>query len=214
MKNETKIDGVALLRSISQRQQDPEGAKNSFALFASYFEPKVMKYAEIQAHKMGLSDDDAFEAVQCAFAKVWSYPSFNKEKSHCKKEENGIIVWLKKIIASQLFEYSKKGVCYQQNEEEDLSVIEDSVSFVDYCCVDGTTEEKIEYVQQLESVISKLGEKHKIVFLTYRAYESNGKKLPRKLLNKLRVRLGNISQTTIRVYKSEAYKALGLKTKN
>ena len=52
-----------------------------------------------------------------------------------------------------------------------------------------------------------LDEKHRIIYLTYKAYQTRGKKLPRTLLDKLRKRLG-VTQTTIRVYKKEACELL------
>ena len=49
-----------------------------------------------------------------------------------------------------------------------------------------------------------LSEKHKIVYLTYKAYENTGKKnLPRSVGKKLRDKL-NLVQNSIQVYKKEA----------
>lgn len=63
------------------------------------------------------------------------------------------------------------------------------------------------YVMALERKIFGLDEKHKIIYLTYKAYQTRGKKLPRTLLEKLRKRLG-VSHETIRVYKKEACEAI------
>ena len=43
-----------------------------------------------------------------------------------KNEENAIINWLIKIAVSQMYDYSKKGVCAQITPEEDLSIIENA----------------------------------------------------------------------------------------
>lgn len=202
-----------LLRNIAQKDKDLEKAKESLALFASYFEPKLQVYAEVQAKNLGYPEKVAFEAIQCTFAKVWKYPTFDMKKSRCKDEEIAIIVWLKNIVASQMNDYVKKGVCTQQTEEEDLSVIEDSESFVDCFPVDLPMERKIALVQAMDKKISVLDEKHRIIYLTYKAYSTRGKKLQRRLLEKLRKRLG-LTQTTVRVYKKEAYDLLGDKTDN
>lgn len=77
---------------------------------------------------------------------------------------------------------------------------------------DISPDEKMKLVLAFDAKLSALDEKHKIIYLTYKAYESRGKKLPRKLLSKLRERLG-VSQTTVRVYKREAYMALNDKSK-
>ena len=63
------------------------------------------------------------------------------------------------------------------------------------------------YVEALEKKLSVLDEKHRIIYLTYKAYQKSGKKLPRKLLEKLRKRL-NLSQITVRVYKKQACEAI------
>ena len=99
-----------------------------------------------------------------------------------------------------MFDYVKKGICTQQSNEEDLSVIETSEEFVDYHIRDYPIEEKLMLIQAMNQKISSLDEKHRIIYLTYKAYETQGKKLPRRLLEKLRVRLC-VTQVTIRVYK-------------
>lgn len=71
----------------------------------------------------------------------------------------------------------------------------------------------MELVLAFNKKLSLLDDKHRIIYLTYKAYELSGKKLPRRLLSKLRKRLG-ISQTTIRVYKREAYMMLNDKPEN
>lgn len=207
------IDGVVLLQLIGDKN-DMEKAKDSLALFSAYFEEKIRTYAEVQASHLKLTETEAFQAMQCAFVKVWKYPySFDMNKSHCKDEETAIIVWLKSIVASQLFEYAKKGYCADQTEEEDLSVVENTESFVEYHMPNISNDEKMRLVLAFDKKFSTLDEKHRIIYLTYKAYESRGKKLPRRLLEKLRKRLG-ISQTTIRVYKREAYMTLNDKPKS
>lgn len=201
------IDGVALLKSINDKN-DLKKAKDSLTLFTTYFEDKIRTFAEVQASHLGLTEAAAFHALQCAFVKVWKYPySFNMKKSHCKDEETAIIIWLKSIVASQLFEYAKKGNCVDQTEEEDLSVIENAQSFVEYHMPDISPEKKMKLVLAFNKKLSILDERHRIIYLTYKAYELRGKKLPRRLLSKLRDRL-RISQATVRVYKREAYIAL------
>lgn len=202
------IDGIALLKLIGDKN-DRERAKDSLALFTAYFEENIRAYAEVQASHLGLTETEAFQAIQCAFVKVWKYPySFDMEKSRSKDEETAIIIWLKRIVASQLFEYAKNGYCADQTEEEDLSVIENVQSFVEYHMPGISSDKKIGLVQAFDKRLSVLDEKHKIVYLTYKAYEQAGKKLPRRLLEKLRKRLG-LTQATVRVYKMEAYRALG-----
>lgn len=204
----SNVDGVSLLHIIANKKDNPQAAKDAFSLFVSYFESKIKTAVEISAIKYGYDENVAFEAIICAFNKVWLYQSFDMRKSRCKNEEDAIIIWLINIAVSQMHQYTKKGECAQIREEEDLSVIEDSHTFVDtYKIVDLDPEKKMELVLALDQKMSILDEKHRIIYLTYKAYQTRGKKLPRNLLDKLRKRLG-VTQITIRVYKREACEAL------
>jgi len=60
------------------------------------------------------------------------------------------------------------------------------------------------HYQAVQKALSNFSEKHKVIFLTYKAYEFDGNKLPRHLLDSLRSTL-NLSQATIRSYKKEVY---------
>lgn len=207
-KKEYTVDGVHLLHLIANKDVDLEEAKNALFLFTSYFESKLYKPIEIIARNYGYDENVAFEAIQCAFNKVWLSKSFDLKKARCKNEENAIINWLIKIAVSQMYDYSKKGVCAQITPEEDLSIIENAGDYANVIhAYEFDSERKMELVIAFNKKISVLDEKHRIIYLTYKAYQMSGKKLPRKLLTKLRIRLG-LTQTTVRVYKKEACETL------
>lgn len=201
------VNGVRLLQAIANKNEDMDAAARALALFSSYFENKISVFAEIHASKLGYDDVVAFEAIQCAFNKVWMYPSFDMKKSRFKDPEKAIVAWLMGIVSSQMHQFSQKGECAQISPEEDLSVIENSEDFVNLHVSELDMETKMERVMALDNKLSTLDEKHRIIYLTYKAYQTRGKKLPRTLLEKLRKRL-NITQTTIRVYKREACETL------
>lgn len=207
-KDSQKVDGVKLIRIIANRNIDEEAARKAFYLFVSYFEIKIKKRVEILALKYGYNENVAFEAIRCAFNKVWLYPTFDMGKSSCTNEENAIIIWLVKIAFSQMCQFTRTGECARISEEEDLSVIENTEDFVDSFQVAGLEPlEKMQLIEIMEKKLSLLDEKHRIIYLTYKAYQKSGKKLPRKLLEKLRKRLG-LSQNAIRVYKKQACEAI------
>lgn len=207
-KDSQKVDGVKLIRIIANRNIDEEAARKAFDLFVSYFEIKIKKRVEILALKYGYNENVAFEAIRCAFNKVWLYPTFDMGKSSCTNEENAIIIWLVKIAFSQMCQFTRTGECARISEEEDLSVIENTEDFVDSFQVAGLDPlEKMQLIEIMEKKLSLLDEKHRIIYLTYKAYQRSGKKLPRKLLEKLCKRLG-LSQSAIRVYKKQACEAI------
>lgn len=207
-KDSQKVDGVKLIRIIANRNIDEEAARKAFYLFVSYFEIKIKKRVEILALKYGYNENVAFEAIRCAFNKVWLYPTFDMGKSSCTNEENAIIIWLVKIAFSQMCQFTRTGECARISEEEDLSVIENTEDFVDsFQVAELDPLEKMQLIEIMEKKLSLLDEKHRIIYLTYKAYQRSGKKLPRKLLEKLRKRLG-LSQSAIRVYKKQACEAI------
>lgn len=207
-KDSQKVDGVKLIRIIANRNIDEEAARKAFYLFVSYFEIKIKKRVEILALKYGYNENVAFEAIRCAFNKVWLYPTFDMGKSSCTNEENAIIIWLVKIAFSQMCQFTRTGECARISEEEDLSVIENTEDFVDSFQVAGLDPlKKMQLIEIMEKKLSLLDEKHRIFYLTYKAYQRSGKKLPRKLLEMLRKRLG-LSQSAIRVYKKQACEAI------
>lgn len=207
-KDSQKVDGVKLIRIIANRNIDEEAARKAFYLFVSYFEIKIKKRVEILALKYGYNENVAFEAIRCAFNKVWLYPTFDMGKSSCTNEENAIIIWLVKIAFSQMCQFTRTGECARISEEEDLSVIDNTEDFVDSFQVAGLDPlEKMQLIEIMEKKLSLLDEKHRIIYLTYKAYQRSGKKLPRKLLEMLRKRLG-LSQSAIRVYKKQACEAI------
>lgn len=164
------IDGEKLLLDIANKDKDREAAEKALYLFISYFESKIKLFVEIHASKYGYDENVAFEAIQCTFNKVWLYPTFDKRKSHCRNVERAIILWLQSIASSQMHQFTKEGECAQITPEEDLSVIEDSVAFVDFHVSDLEPEKKLMYVMALDKSISKLEEKHRIVYLTYKVH--------------------------------------------
>lgn len=207
-KEDFSTDGVKLLKVIANKNEDEEAATKAFRLFVEIFESKINKRVDIIARKNGYDANVAFEAIQCAFNKVWLYPTFNMSKAHCKNEEQAIIVWLVRIAVSQMYQFAMNGVCAQVKPEEDLSVIENAEDFVEsFHASELSPEQKMQYVSYMEKKMSALDEKHRIVYLTYKAYHTSGKRLPRKLLENLRKRLA-VTQTTIRVYKKEACETL------
>lgn len=207
-KDMQKVDGVQLIRTIANKDKDQEAARNALDLFVGYFESKIRKRVEILALKYGYNENVAFEAIRCAFNKVWLYPTFDMRKSSCTNEENAIIIWLVRIAFSQMCQFTRTGVCAQISEEEDLSVIDNTEDFVDSFQVAGLDPlTKMQLIEIMEKKLSLLDEKHRIIYLTYKAYQRSGKKLPRKLLEKLRKRLG-LSQNAIRVYKKQACEAI------
>ncbi len=199
----TTVQSDELIEYISFKNEFPKEAELAFIEFCSRFEKDVLEKAEIYASKYNHSEVIALDVANCTFNKVWKYHSFKKSKAKLKNIDKAIKIWLYRIVYGELMKYGYKDTCVEP-EQEDLEVIENIEDLID--STTDNTEKKRELrmrLEILEKAMEGLSEKHKIIYLTYKAYENLGKNIPRSVSKKLKDKLG-LSSTTIRVYKKNA----------
>ena len=203
--------GDVLISIMADKSRSKMEIDAAFQTFCAKYELRLNRLVEVQCAKLGYSAEIAFKAVECAFARVRRYPTFDKMKTKIKNIDNAIVVWLNKIAYTQVLKYNNGKECAEVNADEDLAVINDATGFYEVVSQRQymADEEKEKKIQWLNAKLAGMEEKHRIVLLTYLAYESQGKKLPRALTLKLRTQL-NLEQSTIRVYKKEALEALNV----
>lgn len=203
--------GDVLISIIADKTRSGQDRDAAFQMFCAKYERRLNRLVENQCAKLGYSADVAFKAVECTFARVRRYPTFDKKKSKTKNIDNAIVLWLNKIAYTQVLKFKNGNECAEVNTDEDLAVVIDATGFFDVVSKRQymSEEEKDNKIQWLNAKLASMEEKHRIVLLTYLAYESQGKKLPRSLTLKLRTQL-NLEQNSIRVYKKEALEALGI----
>ena len=203
--------GDMLIGIMADKTHSVEEIDAAFQTFCAKYELRLSRLVEVQCAKLGYSAEIAFKAVECAFARVKRYPTFNKKKTKIKNMDNAIIVWLNKIAYTQVLKFKNGNECAEVNADEDLSVVNDATEFYEVVSQRQymSDEEKDKKIKWLNVKLAGMEEKHRIVLLTYLAYESEGKKLPRALTLKLRTQL-NLEQSTIRVYKKEALGTLNI----
>lgn len=203
--------GDVLISIMADKSRSEMEINAAFQTFCAKYELRLNRLMEVQCVKLGYSADIAFKAVECAFARVRRYPTFDKMKTKIKNIDNAIIVWLNKIAYTQVLKFKNGKECAEVNADEDLAVINDATGFYEVVSQRQymSDDEKEIKIQRLNAKLAGMEEKHRIVLLTYLAYESQGKKLPRTLTLKLRTQL-NLEQSSIRVYKKEALEALNI----
>lgn len=203
--------GDVLISIMADKSRSATEKDAAFQTFCAKYERRLNRLVEGQCAKLGYSAEIAFKAVECAFARVRRYPTFKKEISKSGNVDNAIVIWLNKIAYTQVLKFKDKGECADVNADEDLAVINDATGFYEVASQSQymSYEEKEKRIQWLNVKLAGMEEKHRIVLLTYLAYGSQGKYLPRSLTRKLRTQL-NLEQSTIRVYKKEALEALGI----
>lgn len=203
--NYKELDSLELLEYISWKKEFQSEAEKAFTAFCHRYEKDILKKAEIYCLKFNYNEVVALEVATCTFAKVWKYPTFKIEKATSKNIDKALIIWMCRILFTQIILYGEKNTCAEPTEEEDLSIITDIDDLV-VKTIGEDVEKKRELklrLEILEGAMEGLSEKHKIIFLTYKAYENPGKNIPRKVSKQLQERL-ELTQNSIRVYKLEA----------
>lgn len=206
IKNSSSAD---LIDYIALKTDFPKEAKEAFEVFCLRFQSDVLQKAEIVCSKWDYNEVVALDIASCTFERVWKYPTFNLAKAKASNQDQAIRFWLFKIVQTQLANFHNNDTCHEPTEEEDLSVINTTDELIDYTC-SGNVEAKKDLRKKMEFVdkgLSLLGKKHKIIYLTYRAYEKPRKRVPRPVLEKLRTQLG-LTQSSVKVYKNEAYEIM------
>ncbi len=194
-----QIDGELLLKTIAlNKHTNRSEAQNAFVKFCSYYEKRAAQMALVHCSKWKKPESVAYQIVQCAFEKIWLYPSFDKSKSRCKDTDRAILNWIFWIMVHELTLLSQTGSC-SHPEAEDLPLITNPLEFIGEAFKDVyLSDEDIEKMKlEMEKIFVGLSEQEITIYLTYKVYERPGKKMPRNVLNKLRTRY-NISQAGIR----------------
>lgn len=199
-----------LIEYVSFQNDYKNEAEIAFSVFCDRFQEKIFRKSEIYCNKFDLSEAVATYIVNCTFARVWKYHSFSKGKSKRSNVDAAIEIWLCKILYNEIVKYNTKNSC-SEKDEEDLPIIDNFDALVDYFikCDDDEDDEVIERKRdlrkQLEDVdraLAQLSVKHRIIFLTYKAYGNDGY-IPRKVSKALCERL-ELTQNSIRGYKRVA----------
>lgn len=200
------VCSLDLLEYIRWKDEYPEEAQAAFSEFCLRYDQAVLKAAEIYCRKWNLSSTVALDIVECTFARVWKYTSYDHTKSKTDNINNGIKRWLSKIAFTQLTNYTDRGTCYEPDKETDLSLIYTLDDFVEKSTVDNLTRKELkEKLSIIEEFINGQEEKHRIIYLTYKLYTHKGNNIPRSVSKKLQDELGLVPGS-IRKYKEQANK--------
>jgi len=202
-----KMKGDELITFISWKAEYFEEAKLAFTVFCFRYEKDLQQKAEIYCSKFEYNESIALMAVECSFGRVWNYPTFDMKKSHVKDENKAILLWMYRILYTQIILFKNRDTCAQPTEEEDLTLINNLDEYASFSSKENLEKKKelIEKCSIIESALQGLSQKHKIIYFTYLAYELPKKNIPRSITKKLREHL-DLTQNSIRVYNNEAVK--------
>ena len=161
------------------------------------------KNHRIVAMNWGYDKDVGDVIAEQAFERFWSRPySFEAEKCKTSNLDKCVQLYIYRIAQRLLADYKKTADHPSPyTGEEEVQVDYPDLENLNYPI------ERLKDIRKaydtLAKALARLSEKHKVVYLTYHAYEKKGLKLPRPLLKALREEL-ELTQNSIRVYKKEA----------
>lgn len=199
------MPSVELLEYISFKEEFPAEAQLAFAQFCFRFEKDVKRKSEIYCNKYGYNEVVALEIANCTFSRVWKYPTFKKEKAKSKDFDKAILLWMNPILYTQIIKYGEHNTCAEPTEEEDLSLVNDAEGLVERLKIDSVEvkREIVAKMKTIDSALTQLTEKHRIIYFTYRAYQKEGKKVPRTITRLLREKL-SLTQKSVNTYYGDA----------
>lgn len=202
-----ELPSVDLLEYISFKSEFPKEAKKAFIEFCYRFEKDLKRKSEIYCNKYGYNEVIALEIANCTFGRVWKYPTFDKDKSNVKNLDKGILIWMYRILYTQIIKYGEKNSCAEPTEEEDLSLITNADELlVKFESPDPEAKRVVAAkLKTIERALTQLSEKHRIIYFTYRAYRKEGKKVPRTITKLLREKL-SLTQKSVNTYYGDAHK--------
>lgn len=199
--------GSELLEYISFKDEFPNEAELAFCVFCDRYQRDILQKSEIQCSKFEYNEVIAFLAARCTFDKVWNKAhTFSMKKANTKNVDKAILLWMYKILYTQILLFKDKDSCAQPTKEEDLSLIENVDELINVYAPENLEKQKElkENLSFLEKILQGLSEKHRIIYFTYLAYKpEKDKNIPRSISNKLQEQL-ELTQASIRVYRKEA----------
>lgn len=199
--------GSELLEYISFKDEFANEAELAFYVFRDRYQRDILQKSEIQCSKFGYNEAIAFLAATCTFDKVWKNAhTFSLKKANAKNVDKAILLWMYKILYTQILLFKDRDTCAQPTKEEDLSLIENLDELINVYAPENLEKKKElkDNLSFLESILQGLSQKHRIIYFTYLAYKPElDKNIPRSVSNKLQEQL-DLTQASIRVYRKEA----------
>lgn len=189
---------------------DHEDRNNAFYVLVLRFRKDLLKFCEIRCQKFNQKHEVAEDIVDDVFKSYAKKPGFKESEAKGKNIYDSFLLYLCGFAKNALTNYYRLQKRKQDGKWSDGSekIITDLPE-----PVDSSPEEKVIY-----DFLNNLPYKHRVIYLTYSAYEKDGCYLPKKLLKELRDHV-QLDQKSIRVYKKEVLDKLqclkiGINAKN
>ncbi len=183
-----------------------ELARAAYVAFNFRFRADIEDKAQKVGKYWGFDRETCDQEVEKAFKRFYQYP-FKFTTSKCKTSsiDDCVKFYLYRIVQNRFKDFYKE--IFQSDANPFDGNEEVVVEFPELESLEIDTEIADRYKKihnEMSVALGTLSQNHKIIYLTYKAYEKKGFKLPRKLLAQLREVTG-LKQNSIRVYKKQAF---------
>jgi DNA-directed RNA polymerase specialized sigma24 family protein len=207
LENDLTADLIEFMKWGNQAEYKQQ-AENAFRVLCFRFGPQLQKTCRIVCRNWGYDDGVGDEIAEKAFERFAKYPKYDHAKCKCGDIDKCLLLYLFGFAKNALSDYvaaikDKRGTNPFTGDEEIVT------EFFDIEALAIPAERKAVLLKEYEIIkeaLARLSPKHKIIYLTYKAYDAElkaGFNFPRPFLKKLQEYLG-ISQSSIRAYKKEA----------
>lgn len=187
-----------------------EVAKEALTVFIFRYQLDLLKKLIPICKNWGYDKQVATELAYETFDRIWKYPKFDLSKSKQKDYDKAITFYLYGIAKRLLADYKKSETEEPNPFTGDEEIIRD-LPDIETLSDDKVCKAELKRMYELlNEALSRLTPKHKVIYLTYKHYESltnEGYNLPRHLTKKLQDEL-DLTQNSIRVYKKQAIEAV------
>ncbi len=169
----------------------------AFILLTFHFRQEVLNKCEVLCKRFGHDVSTAEMIAINTFDAYARKGKFDEAKSNQGKSyEQSFLLYLLKIAERELINYyrdieRKKRNPYNGTEQIYFELPEVPIAKLD-------PESIIEF-----DILSKVSRSYRTIYLTYKVHQRPEFKMPRKLLERLRFELGDISQNTVNSYLKE-----------
>jgi DNA-directed RNA polymerase specialized sigma24 family protein len=187
-----------------------EIAKDAFRVFTFRYQLELLKKLLPICKNWGYDEQVATELAYETFARIWKYPKFDFSKSKQNDYHRAITLYLFGIAKRLLADYKKSEIEEPNPFTGDEEIIREMPDIEMLEIGKKRKAELKRMYELLNEALARLTPKHKIIYLTYKHYESltnEGFNLPRHLTKKLQDEL-DLTQNSIRVYKKQAIEAV------
>ena len=207
LETETTADLIEYMQWGNQPEYKQQ-AEDAFRVLCFRFSPKLQKTCRIVCRNWGYDESVGDEIAEKAFARFAKYPKYNHAKCKCGDIDKCLLIYLFGFAKNALSDYvtAAKDVRGPNPFTGDEEIV---TEFFDVESMPIPAERKAIIVKEYEIIkdaLKRLSPKHKIIYLTYKAYDAElkaGFNFPASFLKRLQEHLG-LSQASIRVYKKEA----------